>query len=260
MNVNFGRTSADYARHRHGFPDVFFAAVDELCEINMGCRLLDLGAGTGALCLPFAKRGARVTALDPASEQLEALRASANEMAVEVQTVVAAAEETGQADDTFNWITAGQCWHWFDAQRVMREVLRLLAPDGRLLIASFDWLPLPGSVVAATESLILEHNPSWSMAGGNGLHPEWRKDVTSGGLQVLEERSGEHQAVYSHEAWRGRIRASAGVSASLAPDAVRAFDEAHQALLNERFAQDPMHVPHRWSLLLAGADPSGTQS
>ena len=39
------------------------------------------------------------------------------------------------------------------------EARRLLAPSGRLVIAHFDWLPLPGNVVEATEALIKAHNP-----------------------------------------------------------------------------------------------------
>jgi hypothetical protein len=50
---------------------------------------------------------------------------------------------------------------------------------------------------------------------------------------------------YTHEAWRGRIRASAEVAASLPAEQVEAFDQELAALLRERFPQDPIDIPHR---------------
>ncbi|HEY9156668.1 hypothetical protein [Candidatus Binatus sp.] len=49
----------------------------------------------------------------------------------------------------------------------------------------------------------------------------------------------------SAAAWRGRIRASAGVGASLAPEGVAAFDDELRAMLAERYPDDPMRVMHR---------------
>jgi hypothetical protein len=43
-------------------------------------------------------------------------------------------------------------WPWFGGH--------ILKPGGKLVIAHFDWLPLTGNVVEATEELILQYNPS----------------------------------------------------------------------------------------------------
>ena len=70
MQVNFGRTAADYARYRAGFPALLF---DELAARGVavaGRRVLDLGTGTGTLARGFAARGAEVVALDPAESLL----------------------------------------------------------------------------------------------------------------------------------------------------------------------------------------------
>jgi hypothetical protein len=65
------------------------------------------------------------------------------------------------------------------------------------------------------------------------------------GFSRLETFSFDLDVPYSHEAWRGRIRASAGVGASLSPDGVAAFDGELQALLAEKFPQEPLAVLHR---------------
>ena len=60
-------------------------------------------------------------------------------------------------------------------------------------------------------------------------------------------------APYTAEAWRGRIRASAGVAASLGPEQVSRFDADLRDLLAARFPQDPFGVPHRVFVVIARA-------
>jgi len=56
------------------------------------CRILEVGAGTGALSLPLARLGHRVTALDISPRMLDRLRAKAAEERLEVETVEGPAE------------------------------------------------------------------------------------------------------------------------------------------------------------------------
>jgi len=164
---------------------------------------------------------------------------------VEINYVHASAEETGLPDRRFDVVTAGQCWHWFDRKRAAAEAKRLLGPGGRLIIAHFDWLPLSGNVVEATEDLILAHNPNWRGAGGTGNYPRWFAYLSMAGFLDIESFTFDVAVAYEHEAWLGRIRASAGVGASLNPEAVAAFNVDHAALLSARFSENPLSIPHR---------------
>ncbi|MEM7033289.1 MAG: SAM-dependent methyltransferase, partial [Chloroflexota bacterium] len=56
---------------------------------------------------------------------------------------------------------------------------------------------------------------------------------------------------YTHQAWRGRIRASAGVAASLSPPNVAHFDAELKQLLETQFPANPLQVPHRVFALIA---------
>lgn len=245
FTADFGRTAQDYARHRAGFPPDFFARVAPWGIGLPRQELLDLGTGTGTLARGFALRGCRVTGLDPAQPMLEQARELDRAAGVEVRYLAARAEASGLPDAAFDAISAGQCWHWFDRARAAAECFRLLRTGGCLLLGYLDWLPLPGSVVEATEALILKHNPKWPFSGGTGFYPPAAADLAGAGFVGLESFSFDLDQFYSHEAWRGRIRASAGVAAALPPEAVARFDEEHAALLRERFAQEPLAVPHR---------------
>lgn len=244
MSVDFGKTASDYARHRAGFPDSFFARLTADGIAVAGSVALDLGTGTGTVARGLAQLGLRVTGLDPSDDMLQRARDLDRAAGVDVDYILAVAEDTGLPDATFDLVVAGQCWHWFDRDAAAQEVRRLLKPGGRLVIAHFDWLPLPGNVVAATEDLIRRHNPSWTMHGGTGIYPSWFTDVRSAGFEDVHGWAYDETASYSHEAWRGRIRASAGVAASLPPDDVARFDADLADLLARDFAQDPMTVSH----------------
>jgi len=243
--VKFGRTAEDYRRHRAGFPDAFFERIAEFGVGAPGQRLLDLGTGPGTLARGFALRGASVTGLAPSDDMLAQARALDAEAGVSVDYVTATAEATGLQDAAFDVVTAGQCWHWFDRPRAAAECRRLLTPGGTLAIAHFDWLPLPGNVVEASEALMLEHNPDWVGAGGTGIYRRWLTDMAVAGFEDIESFSFDVAVPYSLEAWRGRIRASAAIGASLPDDKVPLFDEAHAAMLAVRFPEDPLAVPHR---------------
>jgi SAM-dependent methyltransferase len=250
LTINFGLTANDYAKHRAGFPESFF---ERLAGIGIGVagqRVVDVGTGTGTLAHGFARRGCLVTGIDPAAALMEQAKQLGALEGVQVEYRVATAEHTGLPDASADVVTAGQCWHWFDGDTAAREVWRVLRPAGTIVIAHFDWIPLKGNMVEATEQLIVAHNPNWKGAGGSGTYPRWQRHLAENGFSDLETFSYDVFVPYTPEAWRGRIRASAGVGASLPPDKVEDFDRALADLLQSRFPDDVLQVHHRvWALV-----------
>jgi SAM-dependent methyltransferase len=250
MKIDFEKTAADYGQYRAGFPNLFFERLFALGHVRSGDRALDLGTGVGTVARGLALRGCNVIGLDPSQALIEEGQRLDQAAGVAVRYVIGTAEETGLPSAAFDVVTAGQCWHWFDRMKAPSEVRRILRPEGVLIIAHFDWLPLPGNVVEATERLILVHNPAWKGAGGTGVYPKWLVDAAVTGFENIETFSFDVAVPYSHVAWRGRIRArSAGVAASLPPDAVAKFDTELAALLVKHVSADLFDVPHRvWAL------------
>jgi len=61
---------------------------------------------------------------------LEKARELDRQAGVELNYVEGFAESTGLPDASFDVVTAGQCWHWFERSRAAAEALRLLRDGG----------------------------------------------------------------------------------------------------------------------------------
>ncbi|MGH7986443.1 MAG: class I SAM-dependent methyltransferase [Candidatus Acidiferrales bacterium] len=243
--IDFGRTASDYGRFRAGYPDELYRRLEIFGAGVRGQRMLDVACGTGFLGRGFVRQGCAVTGADISFELMRQAAQLDAEAGVEMRYLRAKAEALPFSDRVFDVVTVGQAWHWFGRSRAAAEARRVLRAGGLLVIAHFDWIPIPGNVVEATERLIEKHNPQWKLGGGLGIHPQWPRDAAIAGFGEIETFSFDVAVRYSHEAWRGRIRASAGVAAALSAERVANFDCELAALLRERFPQEPMGVPHR---------------
>ncbi len=244
--IDFGRHSDDYAAYRPGFPASFYRRIDAMARIE-GSRALDLATGPGTVALELAARGSSVVGIDVAAGQVAAAIRMAKQRELEHQTEfrVAGAEDTGLDAGSFDLVTAGQCWHWFDSGAAMAEARRVLRPGGVLVIAHNSYLAEHAPIARDTEDLVLEFNPSWTMAGWSGIFPELIDGVIRGGFGLIEQFCTQHDEEFSHAGWRGRIRTCNGVgSGGLSPSEVRRFDQALERLLSGKYP-DPMPVEHR---------------
>jgi SAM-dependent methyltransferase len=246
INIDFGRHSEDYAEYRPGFPSSFYQRIDAITRIRES-RSLDIATGPGTIALELAALGSSVVGIDISEEQVATAKRVSKERKLEdkVHFGVANAENTGLDENSFDLVIAGQCWHWFDSGAAMVEVQRVLRPGGLLAIAYYSYLAEHSQVARETEDLILEFNPSWTMAGWTGIFPEQIDEVIHGGFRLVEEFCYHQDEEFTHARWRGRMRTCNGVgSGSLSPSEVLRFDDALSRLLSRKYP-DPIVVEHR---------------
>jgi ubiquinone/menaquinone biosynthesis C-methylase UbiE len=94
-------------------------------------RFLDIGCGPGAALEHARGTGARVAGVDPSPSMVA--RASARVPEADVR--VGSAEDLPFPDDTFTVVVnVASFHHWADRDAGLREILRVLAPRGRLHI------------------------------------------------------------------------------------------------------------------------------
>ena len=242
-SFDWGRAAEDYDRFRPGPPDSFYHKLQALDVGVPGQPVLDLGTGTGLLARRFAAAGCRVSGIDLSEAQIRMARHAALREGLDVDFQVAEAEALPFASGSFEVVSACQCWWYFDLDRALPEVCRVLRPDGRLVVSYFSFLPRLDPVVAASEALVLKFNPDWSGADWDGYtnpQPGWSES----GFRLVGLFEYDEGVPFTRESWRGRMRALRGIAASLSEDEIAAFDREHERLLDD-LAPEKFLILHR---------------
>jgi SAM-dependent methyltransferase len=126
----FDVTAGAYERGRPDYPE---DAVEFLCDrlrIAPGRTVLDLAAGSGKLTRALLPTGASLIGVEPVAGMREALQASLPAIAVLDGTAEAIPLDDGSVDV----VVVGQAFHWFDGERAIPEIARVLRPRGGLAI------------------------------------------------------------------------------------------------------------------------------
>lgn len=123
--LSFGASAAQYDRYRPSYPS-------EALVWAVGptpCQVVDLGAGTGLMTRRLLSLGHEVTAVEPDEGMLAQLRTT---VPAEVPTLLASAERLPLPDASQDAVVVGQAFHWFDPEKALPEIARVLRPGGHL--------------------------------------------------------------------------------------------------------------------------------
>jgi ubiquinone/menaquinone biosynthesis C-methylase UbiE len=155
---SFGGVADAYERGRPTYPA-------EAVTWMLGERpstVLELGAGTGKLTRVLAGLGHDVHATDPDQAMLAVLE----QQVPGVRTAVASAEEIPLADSSVDAVVAAQAFHWFDLDRALPEIARVLRPEGRLCLMwnhrneKIPWVRRLGALIGTQEQ---QDNPAQAL-------------------------------------------------------------------------------------------------
>ena len=136
--ASFGAAARAYAEHRPDYPltAIRWALEPVAGQAGHPVRILDLGAGTGKLTAQLAGLaldGGRpaVVAVEPDPHMLDELRRGLLHQSLPTVTaVLGRAESIPLPDQSVDAVLAGQAAHWFDLDRAMPEIFRVLTPGG----------------------------------------------------------------------------------------------------------------------------------
>ena len=143
--------SEDYERGRPGWS----REVVDLPALPPTATVLDLGAGTGKLTRLLVRAFSHVVAVEPA----EAMRHILETLCPEAESLPGTAHEIPLADASVDAVFAAQAFHWFEDERAVAEIVRVLRPRGALVLMwnlpAGPWEPS----TAAVEELLTGRGP-----------------------------------------------------------------------------------------------------
>ena len=239
---DWGKTSEDYARYRDIYPEEFYKKIIDRGLCVNGQKVLDLGTGTGVVPRDMYKYGADWTGTDISPEQIEQAKKLAENRNMNIAFQTVSAEQICFPDESFDVVTACQCFWYFEHEILMPKLARLLRAEGKLLILYMAWLPFEDDIAGKSEELVLKYNPHWSGAGET-RHPIWVPDIAYKYFEMEEHEEYELKVPFTRESWHGRMKACRGVGASLKEDDLAKWDLEHRKLM-DRVAPEKFEVLH----------------
>lgn len=126
--AGFGAGAEDYERGRPSYAEDVVAWLVDHLGIGPGRRVVDLAAGTGKLTRLLVPTGADLVAVEPVPAMRDQLRTTVPG----VVAVDGTAERLSFDDGSIDAVTVAQAFHWFDAERAVAEIGRVLCPGGAL--------------------------------------------------------------------------------------------------------------------------------
>jgi SAM-dependent methyltransferase len=135
LRAIFDEDAERYDRARPGYPPALFDDLAELAGVGPGCRLLEIGPGTGKATVDLARRGCRLVAVE-LGPNLAAV-ARANLAAVDgarAEVVVSAFETWPLPPEPFDVVLAATAYHWLDPDVRVGRIAAALGPGGTLAV------------------------------------------------------------------------------------------------------------------------------
>ncbi len=244
---DWGLASSDYAKYRDIYPEEFYKRITDLGLCTHGQNVLDLATGTGVLPRNMSKYGAKWTGADISQNQIAYAKKLTEAAGLNIDYIVSPAEELEFPPDSFDVITACQCFMYFDKDRLIPKIHKWLKPDGHFLILFMAWLPYESEIAMNSEKLVLKYNPEWS---GKGLTryevatPEWSTNY----FDTVHKISFDIDLPFTRESWHGRIKACRGIGASSLPkETIAQWEQEHLTMLKS--VPENFTIPHYATIL-----------
>ena len=162
-------------------------ATEELYSLGLLDRLaghvaLDVGAGTGRFALKLARRGWRVTAVDPNPDMLAVARQAAAREGLPVECVLAAVEDgLPVEEDAFELVVCAlTLCHVPDLSAAIQEFCGALAPGGYLLVTDVH----PDFVAAGMPTQFRENDVTYILPNEPHTREDYVQAIAGAGLYI----------------------------------------------------------------------------
>ena len=217
---DWGLTSSDYAKFRDIYPQELYDRLSAMGVAADNSSWLDLGTGTGILPQNLYNEKARITAVDITEEQINYARLKAEENGWNIDYLVSPAESTGLPDNSFDCITAAQCFWYFEREKIISEIRRMLKPGGKFIKVYLAYT-LDDEIAKTSHELVKKMNKNWT-PGASGA-----KDMFDDLFPNRETESFYCDLPFTRKSWHGRMCACRGTLASMDEKSFAKWNKKH---------------------------------
>ena len=206
----FSSRVENYVRFRPGYPKEILRLLETECGMTKSSVIADIGSGTGKLAELFLANDNRVFGVEPNREMRAAGERLLNGFP-NFTSVVATAEETSLPHACADFVTAGQAFHWFDRERSRKEFVRILKPEGWIVLIWNDRQTATTAFLVEYEKLLKAYATDYSKVDHKQIDDEVVREFFG---HAPTKKSIPSSQEFDFEGLRGRL-----LSSSYAPEA-----------------------------------------
>lgn len=215
LRQTFELVAGSYQQSRPDYPPELFDDLVEHAHLGPGAHLLEVGCATGKATLPLARRGFRVTCIEPGAALADQARRNLAGLDVEILNAYFenwAPEQPGRFDLVF----AATAWHWVDPATRYERAWAALRPGGHLAIwGAGHVFPDNGDPFFKEIQVVYDEINEGKPAGEGWPRPgeleDSRDDIEASGLfEVNYIKHFDWETVYDAEGYIDLLRTFSG--------------------------------------------------
>ena len=217
----FSNRVANYVKYRPGYPKDVLALFQTEMGLTASSILADVGSGPGISARLFLENGNTVYCVEPNKAMRRAAESAFGELP-NFKSVNGTAEATTLPDNSVEFVTASQAFHWFDPQPTRAEFDRILKSGGHVVLIwnerQLDSTPF----LREYEEFIIGHAKDYPVVRHENIHAEQLREFLG---QKMQNATFENEQIFDFDGLKGRM-----LSASYMPSEL---DNGYQAMIDE---------------------------
>jgi SAM-dependent methyltransferase len=228
----FSSRVRDYVRYRPHYPREALAELQANCRLDSNSQVADIGSGAGFLAELFLQNGNPVFAIEPNPD----MRAASEELLGKYagfHSIAGRAENTMLENQGMEFVVSGQAFHWFDRRAARNEFLRILKPQGWVMIIWHERDAQATPFMSQYEQLIRRHAPDYALVDYRRIYHSGVPDFF--GPQEYQSRTFRYRQEFDYDGVRGRLLSSSYTPEEGHPN--------HAPMLSELLKIFQLHAP-----------------
>ena len=224
-----------YIKYRPRYPAETIDFLKGQLNLSPSSIVADVGAGTGILTELFLKHGNPVFAIEPN----QAMRQAAERLLSHYPNftgIEATAEATTLPENSVDFVTAAQAFHWFEIDQTRLEFGRIVRPGGWVIVIVNAWRKKRTPFLDAYEQVLLDFSLESRLANHHQIDDRLQKLFGHYQSHTLD-----NYQTFDYKGLKGRVLSSSYMPLAGHPkhepmlDALRQVFEAHQQAGHIRF-------------------------
>ena len=162
-------SSSEYVLYRFEYPEILFQSLRSFLSPalrNTDLSVLDLGCGTGLVTESFLKfypAPVRVDLVDLDPGMLDKAKVHFRSNSSVKSFHCASSEKIPYPDQTFDLVLIGSAWHWMKQEVSIKEIERVLKPNGLVYIFEYQF-PKSPELLELNHWIRIQFNTEWKPA------------------------------------------------------------------------------------------------